>query len=114
MTAARQGKEPRDALLAVVDVIGAATSAEDFRGCEFLNAAAEYPSPDNCVRTVIDDHRAWLHDVLASLVTELEHPDPVYAARVLVLLVDGALQGGQFESDTQQLLLRAATDVIGG
>lgn len=112
VAAAREGREPHDALLAVIAVIGDATSAEDFRGCEFLNAAAEYPNPDNRVRTAIDEHRTWLHGVLADLTQQLGHSDPEYAARALLLLVDGALQGGQFDSDARSVLLRAATDIV--
>ncbi|MEQ6898842.1 helix-turn-helix domain-containing protein [Microbacterium sp. KR10-403] len=111
--AAQEGKDAAEALLAVIAVIGDATSAEDFRGCEFLNAAAEYPDPRNRVRGVIDEHRTWLHGVLADLTRRLGHPDPEYAARALILLVDGALQGGQFDADTRSVLLRAAADVVG-
>lgn len=115
VTAARASTEdPLEALLAVIGVIGDATSASDFRGCEFLNAAAEYPDPENRVRGVIDEHRSWLHGVLAELTETVGHPDPAYAARALVLLVDGALQGGQFDADTREVLLRAAGDIARG
>lgn len=112
VAAAQADKSTRDALLGVIAVIGDATSAEDFRGCEFLNAAAEYPDSGNRVRGVIDEHRAWLHGVLANLTRKLGHPDPAYAARALILLVDGALQGGQFDADTSRILLRAAADIV--
>ncbi|MCX5097142.1 hypothetical protein OOK36_52420 [Streptomyces sp. NBC_00365] len=52
-------------------VIGDATSAEDFRGCQSLNAAAEYPDLDHQVRALIDDHRTWLLGVLSGLAAEL-------------------------------------------
>jgi len=111
---ARKGKAAREALITTMSVIGDATSAEDFRGCQFLNAAAEYPDPDHPVRAVIDDHRTWLLGILSDLAADLGHPDPDHAARVLVLLVDGALQGGQFDDSAvvRETLLRAVEDVI--
>ena len=61
--AARAGKPPREALAAALAVVGDATCGEDFRGCQFLNAAAEYPDPAHPVRAVIDDHRQFPKDV---------------------------------------------------
>jgi hypothetical protein len=31
----------------------------EFRGCAFLNAAAEYPDPDSRVHRAVLEHRAW-------------------------------------------------------
>ncbi|MFT7841195.1 TetR family transcriptional regulator [Saccharothrix sp. BKS2] len=111
---AREGKPPREALHATMGVVGDATRAEDFRGCQFLNAAAEYPDPDHPVRAVIDDHRAWFLGVLRDLAADLGHPDPDHAARVLVLLRDGALGGGDLDDPTvvRETLRRAVEDFL--
>ncbi|WP_158846578.1 TetR/AcrR family transcriptional regulator [Saccharothrix deserti] len=111
---AREDKTPREALIAVMSVIGDATCADDFRGCQFINAAAEYPDSDHPVRAVIDDHRTWFLGVLRDLAAELGHPDPDHAARVLVLLRDGALQGGELDDPAvvRETLHRAVEDLI--
>ncbi|GAA1295768.1 helix-turn-helix domain-containing protein [Saccharothrix xinjiangensis] len=111
---AREGEPPREALHATMAVVGDATRAEDFRGCQFLNAAAEYPDPDHPVRVAIDDHRTWFLGVLRDLVADLGHPDPDHAARVLVLLRDGALHGGELDDPAvvREALRRAVEDLV--
>ncbi|WP_370962028.1 TetR/AcrR family transcriptional regulator [Amycolatopsis sp. cg9] len=107
--AARAGKPPREALAAALSVVGDATCGEDFRGCQFLNAAAEYPDPESLVRKVIDDHRQWFFEVLRDEAAASGHPDPGHAARVLVLLRDGALHGGELDdAETVRATLRRA------
>ncbi len=109
--AARAGKPPREALAAALSVVGDATCGEDFRGCQFLNAAAEYPDPDSRVRQVIDDHRQWFFEVLRGEAAALGHPEPSHAARVLVLLRDGALHGGELDdAETVRATLRRAVE----
>lgn len=109
--AARAGKPPREALAAALSVVGDATCGEDFRGCQFLNAAAEYPDPGHLVRAVIEDHRAWFFGVLRDEAAAAGHPDPDHAARVLVLLRDGALHGGELDdAETVRTTLRRAVE----
>ncbi len=109
--AARSGKPPREALAAALSVVGEATCGEDFRGCQFLNAAAEYPDPDHQVRKVIEDHRKWFFEVLRSEAAASGHPEPGYVARVLVLLRDGALHGGELDdAETVRATLRRAVE----
>ncbi|NBH05012.1 TetR/AcrR family transcriptional regulator [Amycolatopsis sp. SID8362] len=109
--AARAGKPPREALAAALSVVGDATCGEDFRGCQFLNAAAEYPDPESQVRKVIDDHRQWFFEVLRAEAAALGHPEPSHAARVLVLLRDGALHGGELDdAETVRATLRRAVE----
>lgn len=47
------------ALRLIGEEIGRTVCGPGFRGCAFLNAAAEYPDPDSPVRGVVDAHRAW-------------------------------------------------------
>ncbi|WP_199440447.1 TetR/AcrR family transcriptional regulator [Umezawaea beigongshangensis] len=105
----------RAALLSVVDLIGDDTCRQDFRGCAFLNAAAEYPDPAHQVRVAIAEHRAWFSGVLRDLLAGAGHPEPDHAARVLVLLRDGALQSGELDDPqvVRETLLRAVHDLLG-
>ncbi|GLZ30053.1 TetR family transcriptional regulator [Lentzea sp. NBRC 105346] len=110
---ARTGRSGRDALVSVVDFVAEETCGHDFRGCPFINAAAEYPDPAHPVRQVISAHRAWFHDELRKLAADAGHPDPDHAAGVLVLLRDGALAGGELDDPAvvSQTLRRAIRDV---
>ncbi|WP_416974781.1 TetR/AcrR family transcriptional regulator [Streptomyces sp. 4F14] len=110
---ARAGRSPREAVRAVMAVLGDATLEDGFRGCQFLNAAAEYPDRTHPVRAVIDDQRTWLHGVLRDLAADLHHPDPDHAARLLVLLHDGAFQSAELDSPkVVRETLRRAVDQL--
>ncbi|MCR6484869.1 TetR/AcrR family transcriptional regulator [Amycolatopsis sp. OK19-0408] len=114
VNAARAGRPPREALAAALSVVGDATCGEDFRGCQFLNAAAEYPDPEDKVRAVIEDHRKWFFEVLREDAAAAGHADPDHAARVLVLLRDGALHGGELDDaeTVRETLRRAVEDLL--
>ena len=65
-----------------------------FRGCPFINAAAEFPDSDHPVRRVVTAHREWYVETLADLLRTAGHPVPGDAADELLLARDGALAGG--------------------
>ena len=90
-------RDPQRALEALVELIGQTTIAPGFRGCHFINAAAEYPDAAHPVRIAIDDHRSWFSQTVTELARQLGHPDPVQAGQMLVLLHDGALAAGQLD-----------------
>jgi AcrR family transcriptional regulator len=88
------GIAPREALSVVFDTIVGFTNTPEFRGCAFLNAAAEYPNPGHPVRQVIADHRRWFRALLHDLLAESGHPDPDTTADLLHTLRDGILTAG--------------------
>ncbi|MGK5640817.1 TetR/AcrR family transcriptional regulator, partial [Streptomyces sp. URMC 126] len=71
----------RDALFAIMDMIADSLCRPGFRGCGFLNAAAEYPDPSHAVRVRVAAHRHWFHGVLRTVVEDASHPDPERVAR---------------------------------
>ena len=95
--AALARRDPQHALGALVELIGQTTIAPGFRGCHFINAAAEYPDPAHPVRIAIADHRSWFAHTVTELARQLGHPDPVQAGQMLVVLHDGALAAGQLD-----------------
>lgn len=106
---------PQQVLDLLVAGISEETCGPGFRGCPFINAAAEYPDPEHPVRRLIDEHRAWFRDSLTSLAAACGHPDPPTAAATLVLLRDGAMVGGYLDrAATSDALARAAHAVLGG
>jgi AcrR family transcriptional regulator len=89
--------DARAALDALVDFIGYNAELPSFRGCHFINAAAEYPDPTSAVRIAVDEHRQWFRQTVTELAARLGHPDPAQAGQILVLLRDGALAGAPLD-----------------
>lgn len=89
------------AVLTVLDLVGERVCTPDFRGCNFVNASAEFPDPAHPVRVAVAEHRAWFEQTMRSLAAQAGHPHPKYAAGVLVLLHDGALAAGELDDPAQ-------------
>lgn len=85
---------PEDAVRSLMAAVAAEISSPGFRGCAFINAAAEFPEAEHPVRLVVTQHREWYVDTLADLLRQLGHPVPGDAADELMLARDGALSGG--------------------
>ena len=65
-----------------------------FRGCAFLNAAAEYPDVDSPVRQAVLAHRQWFLDTVTELLAEMRETGAAPAARHFVMMRDGAMAAG--------------------
>ena len=90
-----QGDGDVDAVLRLISgTLGAMACRPGFRGCPFINAAAEYPDADSPVRRVVDAHRHWCRTTYAELAAPLGLPDPAGAADDMMLLRDGAMVAG--------------------
>jgi len=83
---------PRKMIAAILGRISAAVAPGGWRGCPFLNAAAEYPDQNSPVRRAIDARRKWYHDVLKQLLAADGDPTPSVTASLLVALSDGLLE----------------------
>ncbi|HWH25387.1 MAG TPA: TetR/AcrR family transcriptional regulator [Pseudolysinimonas sp.] len=86
--------DPEAVLRGLLDEIVATISAPGFRGCPFINAAAEFPEPGNPIRHAVEAHREWYVHMLEQLLRELGHPMAGDAADDLMLARDGAMTGG--------------------
>jgi AcrR family transcriptional regulator len=106
---------PREVLVNTMKLVTDSVCEPDFRGCNFLNAAAEYPDPAHRVRVVIAEHRAWFYAELRARAAAAGHPDPDHAAHTLVVLRDGALQSGGLDDPIQvrETVQRAVLDLVG-
>jgi AcrR family transcriptional regulator len=89
--------DPLDLVFTVFEVIGEVGCGPGFRGCAFLNAAAEYPDPGHPVRLVVAEHRRWFRGLLCELLTAARHPDPEGTADLLVVLRDGLTVGSHLD-----------------
>ena len=65
-----------------------------FRGCAFLNAAAEYPDPHDPVRQAIQAHRTWYRDTIEDAFARVTTERAALAAAHFVMLRDGAMSEG--------------------
>ncbi|MFD9130552.1 TetR/AcrR family transcriptional regulator [Kitasatospora sp. NPDC059571] len=106
--------DPRQTLQLLVDTLADEICGPGFRGCPFINAAAEYPDPGHPVRQAVSEHRRWFRSALAGLAADCGHPEPDTAAGILVLLRDGSMVGGYLDGEaTRGHLRRAATALVG-
>jgi AcrR family transcriptional regulator len=107
--------DPRLSAAALLELIGQVTCSAGFRGCHFINAAAEYPDPADPVRAAVAEHRAWFQDTVTRLAEQTGYPDPDHAGRVLVLLHDGALSAAELDDPQQvrETVIRAGRDLLG-
>ena len=83
-----------DSLLAIADSIAAGIERPAFRGCAFLNAAAEFPDVNHPVHQQIIAHRQWFLDTLTTLMAQISVDSSDAAARHFVMLRDGAMAAG--------------------
>ena len=83
-----------DAFRRFAQKIGTESCRPGFRGCPFINAAAEYADPDSAVRTVVTTHRAWYRDVFTTMLHQLGATNADEAADELLMLRDGAMLAG--------------------
>lgn len=82
---------PRDRLVAVFDVLDRKVQSDDFRGCTFHHAAAEFSGPEEPAKAVAAEHKRLLVAWLQELAADAEAGDPAVLARQLALLIEGAL-----------------------
>lgn len=96
--------------------VGAEACKPGFRGCSFINAAAEYAAPDSPVRTVVAEHRAWYRSTFTSMLEQLDVPDAEQVADELMMLRDGAMLSGYLSDPARvaDALERAMFAVIDG
>ena len=91
---------PRAVLAAVAAGVTTVPATEGFRGCEFVNTAAEFCDPGHPARLVVDQHRAWIRDLMSEALAELGHPTPRSTAEVLLMLRTGAIVAASLEGFT--------------
>lgn len=98
------------------DLVGRASCSEDFRGCPFINAAAELSAPDHPGRTIIREHRLWLTGQLIEMLGDLGVDRAATRAEQLIMLRDGAMVSGYLGDEPEEVsarLIEAGRTIIG-
>lgn len=85
------GSTPRERLLGMFHVLQIWFASEKFRGCAFLNAAAEITSSDDPIRQIARFHKERLLAYVQSLAEGCGTEKSRVLARQLLLLIDGAI-----------------------
>jgi AcrR family transcriptional regulator len=93
---ARPGSASRR-VSAVFGHLGEAFAAPGYRGCPFVNAAAEYPGDDGPVAAVIAAHRAQVRGLFTELLGAFPAGRRAALTDQLVLLYDGTMIGAQLD-----------------
>ena len=86
--------DPVGTLRRLATDIGEASCRPGFRGCAFINAAAEFPDAGDPVRVAVEEHRAWMLDLFAAVAADAGVDDVAATARQLQILRDGAMVNG--------------------
>ncbi|MGC4837654.1 TetR/AcrR family transcriptional regulator [Micromonospora vinacea] len=87
-------RSPVDPLLTIAGSIAQNIQSPGFRGCAFLNAAAEYPDTNHPVHQELMAHRQWFLDTITMLMARVHEETADPAARHFVMLRDGAMAAG--------------------
>jgi AcrR family transcriptional regulator len=82
---------------AVFERLGKTFATPGYRGCPFINAAAEYPGPDGPVAAAIAAHRAQVRGLFAELLADVPAARRAALTDQLVLLYDGTMVGAQLD-----------------
>jgi AcrR family transcriptional regulator len=85
------GDSPREQLLALFDVLDIWFNDPDFGGCQFINAAAEFPNPHDPVHQAAAAHKRAARDGFRDLAAAAGAADPEAFADVYTMLFEGTL-----------------------
>jgi AcrR family transcriptional regulator len=92
---AKHPGEPVKQLYQAFDDLARRASAADFRGCPFVNVAAEFPDAAHPARQAVADNKAKLTARLTALARDAGAADPAALADALALLIEGVYAASQ-------------------
>ena len=108
------GEDPRDQLYGLFDALHAWLNREDFRGCIFINAAAEFPSPHEPAHQAAAEHVRLSEAGLRELAEGAGAEDPAQVSAQLMVLMSGAVLWRHISGKTDAALVakKAACEVL--
>lgn len=87
--------EPQRQIAQYFEDLAHRASREGYRGCPFVNVAAEFPDPDHPARKIVARNKAELVERLTELTTAAAADDPAGLADALALLIEGVYAASQ-------------------
>ena len=107
---------PGQRVAAVFDVLSRSYTSPDFRGCPFINTAAEYPDAPGPVTDAIKAHRADVRAMFSELLSDLPASTRRRVVDQTVIVYDGAMvnaqhgDGARVARLARQAAIRLASD----
>jgi AcrR family transcriptional regulator len=87
----RLGSTPKLQLLAMFDALDRWFHEENFSGCMFINASAEYSQQDDPCHVVSAEHKRLVRDYIQGLAAKAGATNPDQLAQKINLLIEGAI-----------------------
>ena len=95
--------QPRSTLLAMFDVLHKWFTDRDFRGCQFINAAAEFPSPNDPVHQEASRHMLATRRLLRDTAEAAGVADPAELSSQIMVLLKAQSRCGRSRATTRRL-----------
>jgi AcrR family transcriptional regulator len=92
---ARHAGDPRAQLRALIAYVSGRAATRGYRGCPFINYAAEFPDPAHPGHRVVAANKREMRQRLTGLAEAIGAPRPAQLADALFLLIEGAYAGSQ-------------------
>ena len=104
---------PKDKLGAIFDTLGEWLEIPQFRGCAFINAAAEFPVENNPVQQVSAEFYEKFRNYIADLARSAGAENPENLAQQLALLIEGTIVSEQMKRGSGTIVIaRQAADIL--
>ena len=97
--------DPVVRLLTFFDLAAASAPIRNFRGCQYLNAATEFPGQDLPMLAPVRAHRVWVREVMVAALREAGCPSADEVAQRVQVIYDGALAGTKFMHSDEAIQL---------
>lgn len=94
MIATKRGG-PRAQLRVLINYVAGRTTMPGYRGCPFINYAAEFPDTSHPGHRIVDENKREMRRRLTSLSKAIGAPRPAQLADALFLLIEGAYASSQ-------------------
>lgn len=106
--------DPRRMLIGVFDALDLWFRSPDFKGCAFLNACIEFPSPNDPIHRTAVKHMWGVEEWLTELATQAGSDEPLQLAREFTVLIEGTLvtRHAMGRDDAAQVAKRVAEGVL--
>jgi len=83
------GDDPREQLLGLLDVVDIWFNDPQFRGCLFINAATEFPNPNDPIHQAAAEHKRATRDQVRDMAAAAGADDPETFADIYTMLLEG-------------------------
>lgn len=110
---ARGGGDARREILALFDILDEWFAREDYRGCLFMKAAAEFPQESDPIHMKAEEHGASLMREVRGMAKRAGARDSDGLAKQVMLLLTGALSARPGEQAREAALVaRGAAEAV--